>query len=62
MKKYIVRDRQSGWQIDAFDSKGAAIEAINDYETEDKACGTYEEDFYEVACWNQNDEVYESVL
>jgi hypothetical protein len=47
--KYIVRDREAGNIIDEFDTRGAAYEAIQNYEHDDKQNDIYTEDFYEVA-------------
>lgn len=48
MKKYIIRDREAGNEIDNFDTYEEAVEELIRYEEEDKAEGTYEEDFYEI--------------
>lgn len=45
---YIVRDREAGNVIDRFDTEEEALSALAEYEDEDRADGTYTEDFYEV--------------
>lgn len=49
MKMYVTRDREAGNEIERFSTRKEAEAAIVEYEIEDKANGTYEEDFYEVA-------------
>ena len=46
--KFTIRDREAGNTIDSFDTIEAAKKALADYEAEDKADGTYTEDFYEI--------------
>lgn len=48
MKKYYTADREAGNFIDSFDTYQEAAEAIRAYEEEDRADGTYTEDFYEI--------------
>lgn len=45
---YTVRDREAGNIIDRFDTEEEAIAALEEYEDEDRADGTYTEEFYEV--------------
>lgn len=45
--KYITRDREAGNVIDTFDSLEEALKAIESYEAEDMAEGTFTKDFYE---------------
>lgn len=45
---FIVRDREAGNIIDRFDTEEEALAALAEYEDEDRADGTYTEEFYEV--------------
>lgn len=44
---FCTRDREAGNIIDIFATEEMAIEAIKNYEAEDKNDGNYTEDFYE---------------
>lgn len=46
--KYIIRDREAGNVIDRFGTLEEAQAELARYEAEDRAEGTYEEDFYEI--------------
>ena len=48
MKKYYTADREAGNLIEAFNTYEEAKQAILAYEEQDKADGTYEENFYAV--------------
>lgn len=45
----VIRDRQAGNIIEQVKSYDEGEEVLSRFEAEDKAEGTYEEDFYEVA-------------
>lgn len=45
--EYIVRDREAGNIIEKVNSMKEGIELIEQFESEDKAEGIYEENFYE---------------
>lgn len=47
-KRYVVRDREAGNEIEKFKTAEDARKALNEYEESDKAEGIYEEGFYEV--------------
>lgn len=47
--KYIIRDREAGNKIDEVATMEEAEKMIEEFEAEDKADGTYTEDFYEIA-------------
>lgn len=47
-KNYLVRNRETGTEIEQADSYSEAIDIIQKYEAEDKANGTYVDGFYEV--------------
>lgn len=49
IKIYIVRDKEAGNPIDVYLSEAGAISCIERFEEEDKAEGTYTEEFYEIA-------------
>lgn len=49
MKIWTVRDRETGTEIDYYDSYEAAQEALEMFEDSDKEEGMYEKNFYEVA-------------
>jgi len=44
----IIRDRESGNEIDQYETEAEAKEALRKYEAADKADGIYSEDFYEI--------------
>lgn len=46
--RYWTRDREAGSKIEPFAALEEAREAIVDYENQDKADGTYSENFYEI--------------
>ena len=46
--KYYTADKETGTFIEAFDTYAEALDAIDEYEAQDKADGNYEEDFYDV--------------
>lgn len=46
--KYYTSDRETGTIIEEFNSYEEALDAISDYEQEDKNNGDYEENFYSV--------------
>ena len=46
--EYIIREREAGNIIDVFDTLEEAKKALKNYEEQDKAEGTYTEDFYEI--------------
>ena len=46
--KYIIRDREAGIFIDEFYTLEAAQKTLEEYESQDKADGTYTENFYEI--------------
>ncbi|TDT71725.1 hypothetical protein EDC55_11058 [Allofrancisella inopinata] len=46
MKKYKVQDRETGNQIEIFDTYEEAKNALGEYEAQDENDGTYEEDLY----------------
>jgi len=45
---YIIRDKEAGNIIDKFDTYEEAVKELTKYEAEDKANGTYTDDFYEI--------------
>ena len=45
---YIIRDKEAGNIIDRFFTFKDAENALEEYETADKADGTYTPDFYEI--------------
>ena len=47
-KNYLIRNRETGTEIEQADSYSEAIGIIEKYEAEDKANGTYVDGFYEV--------------
>lgn len=49
MKKYIIQDREAGNVIDEFDTIEAAEKCLAEYEEQDRADGTFTQDFYEIA-------------
>lgn len=55
MEIYVVRDREAGNVIDYFPSMVAAEAALLEYEEADKAEGSFETGFYEVAVIEIND-------
>nr|DAF79765.1 MAG TPA: YaiA protein [Caudoviricetes sp.] len=46
--KYYTADRETGTFIEEFNSYEEALDAISNYEQEDKNNGDYEENFYSV--------------
>jgi hypothetical protein len=48
MKKFIIRDRESGNFIDEFDTYQEAKKELQRYESEDNQEESYTEDFYEI--------------
>ena len=48
MKKYIIRDRETGNKIASFDSYDEAAKELENYEAEDKRNEEYTPDFYEI--------------
>lgn len=48
--KYIIQDRESGTVIEEVNTLEEAKAIVEKYETEDKAEGNFEEDFYEIVC------------
>lgn len=48
MKKFYTADRETGTHIEAFATYEEAQKAIEAYEAQDKADGTYEENFYDI--------------
>ncbi len=48
MKKYYTADRETGTIIDEFKTIALALEAIDDYEEQDREDGTYEPNFYDI--------------
>jgi hypothetical protein len=48
MKRFIIRDRESGNVIDKFNTLAEATAELNKYENEDKEMEIYSENFYEI--------------
>lgn len=48
MKKFVIRDKEAGNEIDVFNTFEEAKKQLAEYEATDKEDGTYEEDFYEI--------------
>lgn len=48
MKKFIIRDKETGTEIDIFNTIEEAKAELESYEQEDKKDGIYTEDFYEI--------------
>lgn len=48
MKKYVIRDREAGNEINDFNTYEEAVETLNQYEKEDKLDRVYIENFYEI--------------
>lgn len=46
--KYVIRDREAGNEIERFATREEAEQQLAAYEEQDRADGTYEEDFYEI--------------
>lgn len=46
--RYVIRDREAGNIIDERETLEAAKEVLVEYEEQDKADGTYTENFYEI--------------
>lgn len=57
--KYIVRDRESGTGIDAFDSFDEAVECIRQFEEADRKDEIYTPDFYEIYELEEGEDRYE---
>lgn len=51
-------DRETGTFIDEFETVGDALEAIHQYEEDDKAEGVYVPEFYDVVDENRNSYIY----
>ena len=49
-EKYIIRDRETGTEIDEFDTYEEAKNELIRYEEIDKNDGNYTIDFYEIVC------------
>lgn len=45
---YIVRQRQTGFEIDEFSNLSEAVEKLQAFESEDLKDGVFEPDFYEI--------------
>lgn len=48
MKKFIIRDRETGTCIEEVETLDDAKKLLKKYEEEDKQDGIYEENFYEI--------------
>lgn len=46
--KWIIEDRESGNRIDSFDSLADAVNALCQYEQQDRAEGNFTPDFYAI--------------
>ena len=46
--KYLIQDREAGNVIDEFNNIDDAMYAMSAYEMQDKADGTYTQNFYEI--------------
>lgn len=53
MKKYIIRDREAGNEIDRFTTYEEALKTFFEYEAQDKRDGFYTPDFYEIVVVEQ---------
>lgn len=62
MKKYVVRDREAGNIIEECPDLQYAESLVKWYEYLDHERGIYEEDFYEVARWDDELESYIRVV
>lgn len=57
--RYIIRDRETGrGEIEAFATIEEAKKKIEEYEEQDKADGTYEENFYEIYDTEKEEIIY----
>lgn len=49
-EKYLIRDRETGTDIEECETEEEAKKVLAYYEEEDKAYGIYAEDFYKIVC------------
>lgn len=49
MKKYVVRDFETGTPIEIFDTREEVVECLKAFEEQDIKDGIFESGFYEVA-------------
>lgn len=49
MKKYVVRDFETGTPIEIFDTREEAVECLKAFEEQDIEEGIYTPGFYEIA-------------
>ena len=59
---YIIRDRETGTEIEEAKTYSEAFQIVMQYESEDKKNGDYTEDFYEIiTMWKRGDQQWNTV-